>query len=120
MFNALDALVVDTCRSIDWGYAVSRPLLTPYEATLALLPDEQFETKRPEWMKCCSSSTSQKSCSTSTTAVYPMDYYANQSLGPWTPNHVDPEEAKRQLEARKAKLAAWKSRKQQQQQQTPS
>jgi hypothetical protein len=49
-----------------------------------------------------------------------MDYYANQSLGPWTPNHVDPEEAKRQLEARKAKLAAWKSRKQQQQQQTPS
>jgi hypothetical protein len=45
-----------------------------------------------------------------------MDYYANQSLGPWTPNHVNPEEDKRQFKARKAKLTAWKSRKQQQRQ----
>ena len=49
--------------SIDWGSAFSRPLLSPYEASVALgLVSWQEE-------------------------VYPMDYYANQSLGPWTVNN---------------------------------
>lgn len=48
--------------SIDWGYAFPKPLLTPYEASIAL--------GKAEWQD-----------------VYPMDFYANDSLGPWTPNH---------------------------------
>ncbi|KAI1640879.1 diphthamide biosynthesis protein 1 [Biscogniauxia mediterranea] len=45
--------------SIDWGYAFPRPLLTPYEALVAL-------NEREDW---------------SSTGVYPMDYYAREGLG---------------------------------------
>jgi hypothetical protein len=51
--------------SIDWGYAFDRPLLTPYELAVAL-------------------------ATTAWQPVYPMDYYAKDSLGPWTPNHSAP------------------------------
>nr|XP_020470521.1 2-(3-amino-3-carboxypropyl)histidine synthase subunit 1 [Monopterus albus] len=50
--------------SVDWGTAFSKPLLTPYEAAVAL--------QEVSWKD-----------------VYPMDFYSNQSLGPWTPNHPD-------------------------------
>ncbi|KAI0154316.1 putative diphthamide synthesis protein-domain-containing protein [Xylariaceae sp. FL1272] len=45
--------------SIDWGYAFPRPLLTPYEALVAL-------NERQDWRE---------------TGVYPMDYYAREGLG---------------------------------------
>ncbi|KAI2634120.1 putative diphthamide synthesis protein-domain-containing protein [Hypomontagnella submonticulosa] len=45
--------------SIDWGYAFPRPLLTPYEALVAL-------GEREDWSK---------------SGVYPMDYYAREGLG---------------------------------------
>ncbi|KAI1091496.1 putative diphthamide synthesis protein-domain-containing protein [Rostrohypoxylon terebratum] len=45
--------------SIDWGYAFPRPLLTPYEALVAL-------NERQDWKE---------------TGVYPMDYYAREGLG---------------------------------------
>ncbi|TRX89376.1 hypothetical protein FHL15_009674 [Xylaria flabelliformis] len=45
--------------SIDWGYAFPRPLLTPYEALVAL-------NERQDWSK---------------SGVYPMDYYAREGLG---------------------------------------
>ncbi|CAF91379.1 unnamed protein product, partial [Tetraodon nigroviridis] len=48
--------------SIDWGTAFSKPLLSPYEAAVAL--------QDVDWKK-----------------VYPMDFYSSQSLGPWAPNH---------------------------------
>lgn len=44
--------------SIDWGYAFPRPLLTPYEALVAL-------EERQDWG----------------TGAYPMDYYAREGLG---------------------------------------
>lgn len=44
--------------SIDWGYAFPRPLLTPYEALVAL-------GERESWG----------------TGVYPMDYYGKEGLG---------------------------------------
>ncbi|KAG8531179.1 Diphthamide biosynthesis protein 1 [Bacidia gigantensis] len=47
--------------SIDWGYAFPRPLLTPYEALVAL------ET-RDDWDK-------------GNDGIYPMDYYAKDGLG---------------------------------------
>ncbi|XP_031206902.1 2-(3-amino-3-carboxypropyl)histidine synthase subunit 1 isoform X4 [Mastomys coucha] len=48
--------------SIDWGSAFPKPLLTPYEAAVAL--------KDISWQQ-----------------PYPMDFYAGSSLGPWTVNH---------------------------------
>ncbi|XP_078278521.1 2-(3-amino-3-carboxypropyl)histidine synthase subunit 1, partial [Rhinoraja longicauda] len=64
LFQEVDAWVQVACPrlSIDWGQAFSKPLLTPYEAAVAL--------KKVEWQQ-----------------QYPMDFYANQSLGPWTVNH---------------------------------
>ncbi len=47
--------------SIDWGYAFPKPLLTPYEALVAL-------GKREEWQ-------------TGNGGVYPMDFYAKDGLG---------------------------------------
>lgn len=49
--------------SIDWGLSFPAPILSPYEAAVAL--------KQCEWRQ----------------DVYPMDFYANDSLGQWTPNH---------------------------------
>ena len=50
--------------SIDWGLAFSSPLLSPYEAAVAL--------EEVAWVG---------------EGAYPMDFYAKDSLGPWTPNH---------------------------------
>ncbi|KAI8329404.1 putative diphthamide synthesis protein-domain-containing protein [Chlamydoabsidia padenii] len=63
-FDDVDAWIQIACPrlSIDWGYAFPKPLLTPYEASIAL--------GKAEWQE-----------------VYPMDFYANDSLGPHTPNH---------------------------------
>lgn len=68
LFNDIEAWIQVACPrlSIDWGNAFHQPLLTPYESALALGQIQQ----RPE--------------------VYPMDFYSNSSLGPWTPNYKDP------------------------------
>ncbi|KAK6968719.1 Diphthamide biosynthesis protein 1 [Biomphalaria glabrata] len=62
--DSVDAWVQIACPrlSIDWGSAFSKPLLTPYELNVAL--------RLTEWQE-----------------TYPMDYYANDSLGPWTVNN---------------------------------
>jgi 2-(3-amino-3-carboxypropyl)histidine synthase len=59
-----DAWIQTACPrlSIDWGESFSKPLLTPYELQVAL---SLLDWQNP----------------------YPMDYYASQSLGPWTPRH---------------------------------
>ncbi|KAJ9058645.1 Diphthamide biosynthesis protein 1 [Entomophthora muscae] len=63
-FKEIDAWIQVACPrlSIDWGYAFTRPLLTPYELAVAIESIDYKET-------------------------YPMDFYANDSLGPWTVNH---------------------------------
>lgn len=65
LFDDVDAWIQITCPrlSIDWGTAFHKPLLTPYEAAVAL--------KAANWQEKC----------------YPMDFYANTSLGPWTVNN---------------------------------
>eukprot|EP00062_Callorhinchus_milii_P020267 gi/632975718/ref/XP_007904382.1/ PREDICTED: diphthamide biosynthesis protein 1 isoform X1 [Callorhinchus milii] len=80
LFQEVDAWVQVACPrlSIDWGTAFSKPLLTPYEASVAL--------KEVEWQQ-----------------QYPMDFYSNQSLGPWTVNHVTHQPVR---SARKARNAA--------------
>lgn len=64
LFTGIEAWVQVACPrlSIDWGSAFDVPLLTPYEAAVAL--------KEIEWKK-----------------QYPMDFYAYSSFGAWTPNH---------------------------------
>ncbi|KAK9470179.1 Diphthamide synthesis DPH1/DPH2 [Dipodascopsis tothii] len=58
-FNDVDAFIQIACPrlSIDWGYAFDRPLLTPYEALVAL-------NELDEW-----------------TDAYPMNFYATDGLG---------------------------------------
>ena len=70
LFPTVDVWIQVACPrlSIDWGYAFSKPLLTPYEA--AVLFNET---------NIWSDTESQN---------YPMDFYSNSSLGPWTPNHM--------------------------------
>lgn len=62
--DGIDAWIQIACPrlSIDWGYAFTKPLLTPYELAVVL---ESLEYQ----------------------PTYPMDFYANDSLGPWTVNH---------------------------------
>ena len=64
LFSEVDAWVQIACPrlSIDWGVAFDKPLLSSYEANVAL-GICQFANP------------------------YPMDFYAYDSLGPWTPNH---------------------------------
>ncbi|KAL8198924.1 UNVERIFIED_CONTAM: Diphthamide biosynthesis protein 1 [Gekko kuhli] len=64
LFPDVEAWVQVACPrlSIDWGEAFDKPLLTPYEAAVAL--------QQVAWQE-----------------TYPMDFYASQSLGPWTANH---------------------------------
>lgn len=65
LFKDVDAFVQIACPrlSIDWGKAFDKPFITPYEMSVAL-GDVRWTEKD-----------------------YPMDFYANESLGPWTPNH---------------------------------
>ena len=73
MDNLVDAWVQIACPrlSIDWGMAFSKPLLTPFEASV-VIDDMPWNVD----------------------SDYPMDFYANQSLGPWTPNHKPVQESK--------------------------
>ncbi|KAL2055818.1 hypothetical protein ABVK25_004062 [Lepraria finkii] len=63
MMDNVDCWVQIACPrlSIDWGYAFPKPLLTPYEALVAL-------GTRKEWQK-------------GNGGVYPMDFYATDGLG---------------------------------------
>ncbi|QPG74966.1 Diphthamide biosynthesis protein 1 [Brettanomyces nanus] len=60
MFDDIGAFVQVACPrlSIDWGYAFSKPLLTPYEAMVMLEEDTPF-----------------------TEEFYPMDYYYKEGYG---------------------------------------
>lgn len=79
LFDDVDAFVQIACPrlSIDWGTAFSKPVLTPYELSVAL--------GDAEWSIRDSEKVTDKE-------AYPMDFYASKSLGYWTPNHK-PEEA---------------------------
>ncbi|KAI3657083.1 hypothetical protein MP638_005777 [Amoeboaphelidium occidentale] len=90
----IDVWIQTSCPrlSIDWGYGFNVPLLTPYEAMLCLLPEVEWETRRPKWLDACD----QQSCSKlyQDWEMYPMDFYAHDSLGKWTPNHKEKDDKK--------------------------
>ncbi|XP_046353619.2 2-(3-amino-3-carboxypropyl)histidine synthase subunit 1-like [Haliotis rufescens] len=64
LFHDVDAWVQVACPrlSIDWGAFFDKPVLSPYEMSVAM--------KSVQWQE-----------------VYPMDFYANDSLGAWTVNN---------------------------------
>lgn len=84
----LSVLVQTSCPrlSIDWGSAFPKPLLSPYEAAAAM-------GKACMWSEAPSTLGMQRYPSFRDRSEdhervdYPMDFYANASLGPWTPRH---------------------------------
>uniref|UniRef100_T1INS0 2-(3-amino-3-carboxypropyl)histidine synthase subunit 1 n=1 Tax=Strigamia maritima TaxID=126957 RepID=T1INS0_STRMM len=72
LFTGIDAWIQIACPrlSIDWGYAFHRPLLNPYEAAIVL---DKISVQND----------------------YPMDFYAYNSLGEWTPNHKPTEKCEK-------------------------
>ena len=58
--------------SIDWGYAFPKPLLTPYEANIAL-------------GRTASTWSIDKKAKAED--GYAMDFWADETKGPWTPRH---------------------------------
>lgn len=67
LFEDIDCWIQIACPrlSIDWGLGFEKPLLTPFEAAVAL--------QEAEWQQ----------------EVYPMDFYSYKTLGNWTNNHKD-------------------------------
>ncbi|KAK8230142.1 diphthamide biosynthesis protein 1 [Phyllosticta paracitricarpa] len=63
--------------SIDWGYAFPRPLLSPYEALVAL------GVREAKWMDAAERGDE------AAQEVYPMDFYAKDGLGRTTAGHVE-------------------------------
>jgi 2-(3-amino-3-carboxypropyl)histidine synthase len=76
---SLSVFVQTSCPrlSIDWGDAFERPLLSPYEAAVAL-------DKTKGWRKRVEVQGENQG---EEEGDYPMDYYADQSRGQWTPRH---------------------------------
>lgn len=77
---SLSVFVQTSCPrlSIDWGDAFDKPLLTPYEAAVALEKTRGWVT-RVEIQEGGQQEEQE--------GDYPMDFYADQSRGAWTPRH---------------------------------
>jgi 2-(3-amino-3-carboxypropyl)histidine synthase len=110
--RTVDIWIQTSCPrlSIDWGYSFGRPLLTPYEAMIALMDDTEWLHAKPQWMadSVASNNCTDCKCPPSADANYPMDFYAKYSLGPWTPNHVDMEAEERERILRRQKRQSIK------------
>lgn len=82
LFTGVDAWIQVACPrlSIDWGSAFDKPLLTPFEAAVAL--------RETDWGVSEGETDTQRT-------TYPMDFYANDSRGPWTVNNCAHKKTKR-------------------------
>lgn len=90
----LQAFIQTSCPrlSIDWGSAFPKPLLSPYEAAVALGRAAKWEesvqglgmTRDPAKRD---NADEDKRKQDFAGGDYPMDFYANESSGPWTPRH---------------------------------
>ena len=122
LFSDVDAWIQVACPrlSIDWGAAFHRPLLTPFEAAVALKEAEWGEVsvggreggkERGKWggegeggggegeegegEKGEGGEGEGGEGEGGKSIVYPMDFYANESRGPWTVNNVTHRKSKR-------------------------
>lgn len=97
LFTGISTFVQTSCPrlSIDWGYAFPKPLLSPYEASVALgvgsvkkgwagmgKPAVLEATREGERFVEQGEEGEGES-----KEDYPMDFYADKSLGEWTPRH---------------------------------
>lgn len=82
MMQDVDAWVQIACPrlSIDWGYAFPKPLLSPYEALVAL------GVREAPWLD--EEQGKQKIEKRERRNLYPMDFYAKEGLGRTTADHV--------------------------------
>ena len=89
LFSGIDAWIQIACPrlSIDWGSAFHRPLLTPFEAVVAL--------RETEWEGGKGKDGGEKEVCVMNGGAYPMDFYANESRGPWTVNNIQHRKSKR-------------------------
>ncbi|CAD6948820.1 unnamed protein product [Tilletia controversa] len=111
--NHLAAFVQTSCPrlSIDWGSAFDKPLLSPYEAALALgapntknsssaivsvpiasrkepaAPASASDDALAGWERAALRGDQEAAYDVTGENGYPMDFYADDSLGPWTPRH---------------------------------
>jgi 2-(3-amino-3-carboxypropyl)histidine synthase len=86
MMPDVEAWVQIACPrlSIDWGYAFARPLLSPYEALVALGVREAPWLDEEEAVARGSGVETEKERAN----LYPMDFYAREGLGRTTEQHV--------------------------------
>ncbi|GAA5951798.1 hypothetical protein JCM21900_001079 [Sporobolomyces salmonicolor] len=86
LLTGISTFVQTSCPrlSIDWGYAFPRPLLSPYEAAVALGVHGARGWKD---MGITSGEDKRKALENGRKGDedYPMDFYADGSLGEWTP-----------------------------------
>lgn len=76
--------------SIDWGDAFARPLLSPYECAVALGRTQGWQRDLQGRQNNRASATNERprdNGGDTDEGDYPMDFYADQSRGPWTPRH---------------------------------
>ncbi|PWY99628.1 hypothetical protein BCV70DRAFT_200557 [Testicularia cyperi] len=97
----LSAFIQSSCPrlSIDWGYAFSKPLLSPYEAAVSINKVKGWQSDVDGLGLSRTPAADQSSHSVQDTPLqkgdaqlpldgdYPMDFYSDTSLGPWTPRH---------------------------------
>ena len=82
MMGDVEAWVQIACPrlSIDWGYAFPRPLLSPYEALVAMGVREAPWLDEDEGQRASGGKERRN--------LYPMDFYASEGLGRTTVEHV--------------------------------
>ncbi|KIS69059.1 2-(3-amino-3-carboxypropyl)histidine synthase [Mycosarcoma maydis] len=98
----LAAFIQSSCPrlSIDWGSAFAKPLLSPYEAAVSVKKVKGWqEDVQGLGMSRTPAKQQQDGNGNGSDAVpaedkhlpldgdYPMDFYSDTSLGPWTPRH---------------------------------
>lgn len=83
LFTGISTFVQTSCPrlSIDWGYAFPKPLLSPYEASVAM----GVQGARGWGGMGVPAVREGRSLPEESEGEYPMDFYADQSLGEWTP-----------------------------------
>lgn len=86
--------------SIDWGYAFPRPLLSTYEASVAL------GKVQSRWLPDATAKSGKEKVEREN-RDYPMDFYADESLGAWTPRW---QVGQRDKERREKRLARERER----------
>ncbi|KAL3310090.1 Diphthamide biosynthesis protein 1 [Cichlidogyrus casuarinus] len=83
--ESVDCWVQIACPrlSIDWGTEFDKPILTPYEASVALGIARSWDADLEQYTGDSIVPPLDEKVS------YPMDFYAYESRGPWTPNHPE-------------------------------